>query len=84
MAEMLLQSHLGELVILPALPDAWKSGSIKGLKARGGYTVDIDWQNGLLKKAIIISRFNRIPKIRIGASYIDPTKDKRIEIQLAK
>ena len=51
--EMLLQSHNGELALLPALPDAWKNGSIRGIKGRGNFTVAIDWKEGKLSKATV-------------------------------
>ena len=63
-AEMLMQSQLSpnakdlspEIFLLPALPDAWKNGSISGIKARGGYTVSITWKDGKLKSATIMPK----------------------------
>ena len=55
MIEMLLQSHLNEIHILPALPDAWKEGAIKGIKARGNFEIDIEWKDNKMLKSNIKS-----------------------------
>jgi alpha-L-fucosidase 2 len=63
-AEMLLQSHLDDIQLLPALPDAWKEGHVKGLIARGNFEIEMFWKNGRLTKAFIKSKIGGDCKLR--------------------
>ena len=64
--EMLLQSQCEEIRLLPALPKAWPAGKVAGLRARGGFTVDIEWKNGKVTSYRIASAEPRVVKVRIN------------------
>jgi len=74
MAEMLMQSHAGKIELLPALPSAWPSGRVKGLKARGGYEVNIAWQDGKLVVAEIVASDDGVCHVR----YNGETQSKQL------
>ena len=84
--EMLMQSHMGFIHLLPALPDAWEEGCIKGICARGGFVVDITWKEGKLAEAVITSNSGECCNLRYGNSTLsfDTKKGKSYKITLAE
>jgi len=69
--ELLLQSHMGFIQLLPALPDAWAEGSVEGLLARGNFNVDLRWADGQLQEAIITSNAGQPCQVRYGDQVLN-------------
>jgi alpha-L-fucosidase 2 len=66
--EMLLQSHAGEIELLPALPKAWPTGSVRGLRARGGVTIDLAWRDGQLASATLATKYAGPVRLRAAGT----------------
>jgi alpha-L-fucosidase 2 len=80
-AEMLVQSHDGELMLLPALPDAWPEGRVSGLRARGGFEVSIAWEDRKVTRVTVLSRLGgncrirtRTPLVYAGGEELPPAR----------
>jgi alpha-L-fucosidase 2 len=80
--EMLVQSHDGAVFILPALPDVWESGSVKGIRLRGGFEIEsMEWKEGEISKLIIKSNLGGNLRIR---SYTKLKRDDKINLNFAE
>lgn len=75
-AEMLLQSHEGYIYPLPALPQAWKTGSYKGLVARGNFVVDLDWENGQITHMKVTARKGGFCKVFYQGNHLPNVKNE--------
>lgn len=75
---------MGFIQLLPALPDAWKEGSVKGLCAKGNFEIDITWQDGKLKEAVILSKAGEPCNLRYGnrTFTFKTTKGKKYKIMV--
>jgi hypothetical protein len=82
--EMLLQSQTGAINLLPALPEAWQSGEALGMRARGGYEVDMKWAGGALTSATIRSLAGGTPKLEVMGKAVDPARDKRVKVVMVR
>ena len=78
--EMLVQSHMGKIHLLPALPDTWPDGSVKGIRARGGFEVDMRWEAGKLAGGAIRSSEGRACTLRTSDPVTVTSRGEKVKI----
>ncbi|MCB9161024.1 MAG: glycoside hydrolase family 95 protein [Caldilineaceae bacterium] len=81
-AEMLLQSHAGELHLLPALPQGWSTGAVTGLRARGGFTVDMAWDGGALQTATLRATQASLCRLRTRLPVTVTVGDRVLDVDI--
>jgi alpha-L-fucosidase 2 len=83
MIEMLMQSHAGEIELLPALPSAWPTGTVTGLRARGGFDVSLSWRDRRLVEATFVSRLGNRLTVRYGEQVrqVPTTRGERVTVR---
>jgi alpha-L-fucosidase 2 len=80
-AELLMQSHSGEIALLPALPAAWPEGSVTGLRGKGGYTVNMRWKNKALSDVTILSQLTQTCRLRTKTAVKIVSDGKEVAVQ---
>jgi len=80
-AEMLLQSHAGYIDLLPALPSAWPEGSVTGLRAQGGFVVDVSWRDGVLAEARLHATREGRARVRSGVPFSVEGPDGPVHVE---
>ncbi|MBQ1243703.1 MAG: glycoside hydrolase family 95 protein, partial [Clostridia bacterium] len=81
--EMLLQSHLGYIHVLPALPESWSEGEISGLVARGNFEVSLKWKDGKLKEGTLTSKAGGTCKLRYDGKILIVYDENGNEVETA-
>jgi len=79
--EMLLQSHTGIIDLLPALPKTFRQGEVKGLVARGGFVINVSWENNTLATGAIYSKYGNTCKIKLNKNYAVYQNDKPVYLK---